>query len=89
MAARRAGVPVLYLGPDLPVADWVATARRTRARAAVIGAIGVDDARAAADVARALQADDPGLVIMLGGGAAGAAAEELADGTGALGDRPA
>ena len=30
VAARRAGLPVLYLGPDLPVADWVATVRRTR-----------------------------------------------------------
>ena len=47
----------------------------------MIGAISVDDARAAAEVARALRADDPGLVIALGGGAAGAAAEELADGT--------
>ena len=40
VAARRAGIPVLYLGPDLPVADWVGTASRTQARAAVIGAIG-------------------------------------------------
>ena len=83
VAARRAGIPVLYLGPDLPVADWVGTASRTQARAAVIGALGTDDARAAAEVARALHANDPGLVIMLGGGAAGAAAEELAAGTGA------
>jgi DNA-binding transcriptional MerR regulator len=83
IGARRAGIPILYLGPDLPVADWVGTAGRTQARAAIIGAVGGDDARAAADVARALHAADPGLVIMLGGGAAGAAAEELADGTGA------
>ncbi len=83
VAARRAGIPVLYLGPDLPVADWVATAHRTQARAAVIGAIGADDARAAADVALALHADDPALAIVLGGGAAGVAAEELVDGTGA------
>ena len=81
VAARRSGLPVLYVGPDLPVADWVATVRRIRARAAVIGAISVDDARAAAEVARALHADASGLVIALGGGAAGMAAEELADGT--------
>jgi DNA-binding transcriptional MerR regulator/methylmalonyl-CoA mutase cobalamin-binding subunit len=81
VAARRAGLPVLYVGSDLPEADWVATVRRTRARAAVIGAVSVDDARPAARVARALRADDPGLVIALGGGAAGAAAKELADGS--------
>ena len=81
VAARRSGLPVLYVGPDLPVADWVATVRRTRARAAVIGAVSVDDARAAAEVARALQAAVPGLVIALGGGAAGRAADDLADGT--------
>ena len=74
-------MPVLYVGPDLPVADWVATVRRTRALAAVIGAISVDDARAAAEVARALQAEDPGLVIALGGGAARNAAEQLASGS--------
>ncbi len=81
VAARRAGLPVLYMGPDLPVADWVATVGRTRALAAVIGAISVDDARAAAEVARALQAEDPGLVIALGGGAAWNAAEQLARGS--------
>ena len=79
VAARRASLPVLYLGPDLPAADWIATVRRTRARAAVIGVVSVDDARAAAQVASALRADDPGLVIALGGGAAGTAAEVLAD----------
>ena len=41
-AARRAGLPVLYLGPDLPVDEWVATARRTDARAAVIGVLTVE-----------------------------------------------
>ncbi|MEX1104183.1 MAG: MerR family transcriptional regulator [Dehalococcoidia bacterium] len=77
VAARRAGFPVLYLGPDLPVADWVATARRTRARAAVIGVISVDDARAAAAVAESLRAEHPGLVIALGGRAAEAARKLL------------
>lgn len=81
VGARRAGLPVLYVGPDLPVADWVAMVRRTRARAAVIGAISIDDARAAAGVARALRAVAPELVIALGGGAAGTAAQELATGT--------
>lgn len=81
VAARRAGMPVLYVGPDLPVVDWVATVRRARATAVVIGAVSVDDANAAAEVARALQADDPDLVIALGGGAARTAAERLANGS--------
>jgi DNA-binding transcriptional MerR regulator/methylmalonyl-CoA mutase cobalamin-binding subunit len=83
VAARRAGLPVLYVGPDLPVEDWVASVRRTRARAAVIGAVSVDDARAAADVAIALQEHDPELVLALGGGAAAAAAEVLVEESGA------
>ena len=67
VAARRAGMSIFYLGPDLPVADWVATARRTRARAAVIGAPTPADAESAARVMRSLGDDDPNLVIAIGG----------------------
>ena len=70
VAARRAGLPVLYLGPDLPVADWVATAGRTRARAAVIGAVTRADGLAALEVARALAAERPGIVVAFGGAGA-------------------
>ncbi len=66
-AARRAGLPVLYLGPDLPVADWVATARRTAARAAVIGVVTGADVRPAVDVAEGLEAELPELPILFGG----------------------
>lgn len=78
---RRRGGPAA--GPDLPVNDWVASMRRTWARAVVIGAISVDDAQAAARVARALHAQDRGLVIALGGGATEAAADVLAGKSGA------
>ena len=70
IAARRAGLPVLYLGADLPVADWVATALRTRAHAAVIGAVTAADGAAALSVARALADAVPGIEIALGGNAA-------------------
>jgi DNA-binding transcriptional MerR regulator len=67
VAARRAGLPVLYLGPDLPVDDWVATALRTHARAAVIGSPTSADVGPAVDVGRALRTADPALAIAVGG----------------------
>lgn len=70
IAGRRAGLPILYLGPDLPVADWVATARRTRARAAIVGAVTRADGAAALEVARALAGARPGIVVGFGGAGA-------------------
>jgi MerR family transcriptional regulator, light-induced transcriptional regulator len=67
IAARRAGLPVLYLGADLPVVDWVATAGRTRARAAVIGAVTRADRPGAFSVGRALADALPGISIAFGG----------------------
>ncbi len=68
VALRRAGVPVAYLGADLPADDWVRAARS--AAAAVIGVVVRRDRRAAADVAARLQSEIPGLVVAVGGGAA-------------------
>jgi methanogenic corrinoid protein MtbC1 len=67
VAARRAGLPILYLGPDLPLADWIATARRTKARAAVIGVPMATDVDAAAEVATRLISGGGGLVVAVGG----------------------
>ena len=83
VAARRSGLPILYLGPDLPVADWVATARRIGAIAAVIGAPTAADGRAAVDVAKALRDNDPGLAIAIGGAAASDAVAGTTDWQGA------
>ena len=69
-AARRAGLPVVYLGADLPLADWIAAVERTRARAVVIGALMSPDADAARSVATGLRAAYPDLVIAFGGAAA-------------------
>ena len=68
VAARRADLPVSYLGADLPLDDWV-TASAT-ADAAVIGVITSRDRRAGVEVARALRAARPGLVVAFGGEAA-------------------
>lgn len=76
-AARRARLPVLYLGPDLPVEDWVTAARVTTARAAVIGVPGPGDVRPAIDVAVALRQAHPELMIAFGGRSAGRAGELL------------
>jgi MerR family transcriptional regulator, light-induced transcriptional regulator len=67
IAARRAGLPVLYLGPDLPVADWVATAGRMRAPAAVIGVVTGADREPAERVAAALLGARPDLLVAYGG----------------------
>ncbi|MDH4334435.1 MAG: MerR family transcriptional regulator [Chloroflexota bacterium] len=68
--ARRAGLPVVYLGVDLPTADWVEAVRASAARAAVIGVISPADADAADRVADALRGSQPGLVVAFGGSAA-------------------
>lgn len=80
-AARRAGLPVLYLGPDLPVADWVATAIETKSRAAVIGVLVESDVRPALAVADGLRAALPDLLVCFGGRAAGRAGGEAGDGS--------
>ncbi len=77
-AARRAGLPILYLGADLPIDDWVTTARGTRARAAVVGVLSAADIRPAVEVARSLRTTMPDLLVAFGGRNASRAAELLA-----------
>jgi MerR family transcriptional regulator, light-induced transcriptional regulator len=67
IAARRAGMPVVYLGPDLPIDDWVAAAGRVRARAAVVGVVTAGDRGPARRVAEALRSARPGIVVAFGG----------------------
>jgi MerR family transcriptional regulator, light-induced transcriptional regulator len=68
VAARRAGLSVTYVGPDLPAGDWVAAT--SDADAAVIGVVTARDRRAAIDVASRLRAAHPRLVLAFGGEAA-------------------
>ena len=79
VAAKRAGLPVLYLGPDLPADDWVSADLRVRAKAAVIGSVLVEDAASAAGVARALRAANARLPIAFGGASASRAAATLGE----------
>jgi MerR family transcriptional regulator, light-induced transcriptional regulator len=67
VAARRAGLPVLYLGPDLPAESWTAAAVGRDARAAVIGVATRADARRATEVLGALREASPNLVLAAGG----------------------
>jgi methanogenic corrinoid protein MtbC1 len=77
-AARRAGMPVLYLGPDVPVPDWVEAVTRSDAVAAVIGAVMTEDVEAAVRVAEAVRESHPSSLVAFGGPAAPAALERLA-----------
>ncbi len=72
VAARRGGLPVTYLGADLPTADWVEAASRPGSISAVIGVPTAADRRPAASVAKALGRARPGMVIAAGGRAADA-----------------
>jgi methylmalonyl-CoA mutase cobalamin-binding subunit len=71
IAARRAGLPVVYLGADLPMDDWLNAANG--ALAAVIGVVTARDRNAAFEVTRRLREAYPDLVLALGGRAAQAA----------------
>ena len=73
MVARRAGMAVAYLGADIPIEDWVSAA--DGAAAAVIGVVTGRDRKAALQVARALRAAHPRLVVAFGGDAAPASSE--------------
>jgi DNA-binding transcriptional MerR regulator/methylmalonyl-CoA mutase cobalamin-binding subunit len=70
VAARRSGVPVLFLGADLPARDWTDAAAQSDAMAAVIGVVTAADVGPAMDVAAALDAAHPHLMLVFGGTAA-------------------
>jgi MerR family transcriptional regulator, light-induced transcriptional regulator len=67
---RRHGIPVVYLGADLPLDDWVAAVERIDARAVVIGAVMPTDAVAARSVAVGVRAVRPDVIIAFCGAAA-------------------
>ena len=69
----------MYLGPDVPVDAWVDIARRTKARAAVIGVVTDADQAPAAAVVDALRAGSVGIVAI-----GGAAASQPSDSDGVV-----
>ena len=78
---RRQGVGVVYLGADVPVADWEAAAHTLRPRAAVVGAPQCTDPSLAQEVVDGLRAQSPPVAVWTGGGVAGGVqrAERLPD----------
>ena len=64
---RRLGVDVIYLGADVPAADWEQSAARLRARAAVIGVTSERSVAEARDVAQRLAEVTPPLTLWVGG----------------------
>jgi methanogenic corrinoid protein MtbC1 len=80
IAARRAGLPVIHLGPDLPVEDWLEAASQTDASGAVVGVVSRSDVASAIDVVDALAATRPNMLVAVGG----QAADEVASSMGVL-----
>lgn len=70
VAGRRAGLDILYLGPNVPVESWVRTVRETDARTVVLAAVTPGDAAAASRVVEALRGLARPPMILLGGPAA-------------------
>jgi len=70
-AARRAGLPVLYLGSDLPPESWTSAAEARAAVAAVVGVPTRADVQRARAVIDALRAASHGLLLAVGGDEAG------------------
>jgi DNA-binding transcriptional MerR regulator/methylmalonyl-CoA mutase cobalamin-binding subunit len=75
-AARRAGLPVLYLGPDLPVESWTSAATDRDARAAVLGVPTRADVARAREVLSELRRARPGMPLAVGGALARQAAKD-------------
>lgn len=71
VAMRRAGLAVLYLGPDLPEDEWLVAAEKSGAKAAVVGVPTGRDVRAARRVAGAFEQELPGVRLAFGGRGAG------------------
>jgi methanogenic corrinoid protein MtbC1 len=71
VAARRAGLPVLYLGADVPAASWVTAATERRAAAAVIGVPRRADVDRAREVVAALRRELPETPVLVGGAFSG------------------
>jgi MerR family transcriptional regulator, light-induced transcriptional regulator len=70
IACRRAGLPVAYLGGNVPLESWMRTARETAVPAVVLGAVTSEDAAAVDRVAVALSMLDDPPVCFVGGPAA-------------------
>jgi methanogenic corrinoid protein MtbC1 len=67
VAARRAGLDVLYLGANVPLASWLRTVRETAAPVVVLGVVTPSDVVAAGAVVDALSASARPPICLVGG----------------------
>ena len=67
VAARRAGLDVLYLGANVPVASWARTVNETGASVIVLGVAAPSDVDAAAEVIEALRLTERPPACLIGG----------------------
>jgi len=75
VAARRAGLDVVYLGADVPVESWLRAARETAAPVVVLGVVTKGDVGSARAVADGLSTIDPPPQCLVGGPLAAALAK--------------
>lgn len=68
---RQRGVDVVYLGADVPVADWERAATSLAPRAAVLGVPRASRTPRAQEVVNRLRAFSPPILVWVGGGRAG------------------
>ncbi len=66
-AARRLGLNAAYVGADLPATDWVRATRAHRAVCAVLAVTRASDLNGLRSVVARLHADQPELVVAVGG----------------------
>lgn len=69
VAARRAGLPTIYLGADVPKDEWSGVVSAHEARCVVLAVPTQQDVTAARDVVTRLGSGHPGLLIAVGGAA--------------------
>jgi MerR family transcriptional regulator, light-induced transcriptional regulator len=67
VAARRAGLDVLYLGANVPVASWLRTVDETGASIVVLGVVAPPDMDAATEVIEALRLAERPPACLIGG----------------------
>jgi methanogenic corrinoid protein MtbC1 len=67
VAARRAGLEVLYLGANVPLESWLRTVRETAAPLVVLGVVTPSDVNAASAVVDALSASARPPICLVGG----------------------
>ncbi len=77
VGCRRAGLSVLYLGANVPIASWVATVRETAAPVVVLAVVTEPDVAAATAVIRAVAGERHAPTCLVGGAAAGEVSRQL------------